>query len=140
MQGNNVMHNVGIASQIGSYSDAVEIAQPARLLILSGTPGLRQDGHLSQSFEEQADEAWKNVFALLDHAGMCVQNLVKVTQYLVREEDIHRYPAIRSKWLGEHRPASMLSVVPALVRPDFLIEIEVIAAAPAKIIEADKGA
>jgi enamine deaminase RidA (YjgF/YER057c/UK114 family) len=56
--------------------------------------------------------------------------LVKVSQYVTRAEDIVRYPPIRSKWLGEHRPASMLSITPGLVRPEFLIEIEVIAAAP----------
>jgi enamine deaminase RidA (YjgF/YER057c/UK114 family) len=58
------------------------------------------------------------------------ENLVKVTQYLTREEDIALYSPIRSRWLGDYRPASMLSVIPALVRPEFLIEIEAIAAAP----------
>jgi enamine deaminase RidA (YjgF/YER057c/UK114 family) len=139
MQNTNLMHNAGIASQIGSYSDAAEVAQPGRLLILSGTPGLRPDGYLPESFEDQADEAWRNVLSLLAHAGMGAQHLVKVTQYLVHPEDIHRYSAIRAKWLGAHKPASMLSVVPALVRPDFLIEIEVIAAAPTAPTEAGKG-
>jgi 2-iminobutanoate/2-iminopropanoate deaminase len=126
----NIIHDIGIASQIGKYSDAVEVAEPGRLLFLSGTPGLTDDGHLPASFEEQADQAWKNVFALLERAGMGPQHLVKVSQYVTRAEDIVRYPPIRSKWLGEHRPASMLSITPGLVRPEFLIEIEVIATAP----------
>jgi enamine deaminase RidA (YjgF/YER057c/UK114 family) len=131
MPANNIIHDIGVAAQIGKYSDAVEVAEPSRWLILSGTPGLSRDGHLSNSFEEQADQAWSNVFDLLRHAEMGPENLVKVTQYLVRKEDIALYPPIRSKWLGDHRPASMLSVIPALVRPEFLIEIEVIATAPA---------
>ena len=44
--------------------------------------------------------------------------------------DIPLYPPIRSKWLGDYRPASMLLVIPALVRPEFFIEIEVLAVAP----------
>jgi 2-iminobutanoate/2-iminopropanoate deaminase len=67
---------------------------------------------------------------------MGAQDVVKVTQYLVREEDIRRYAPIRSKWLGEHRPASMLSIVPSLVRPEILIEIEVIAASSADTTKA----
>jgi 2-iminobutanoate/2-iminopropanoate deaminase len=100
-----------------------------RTLFLSGTPGLTKDGHLPESFEEQAEQAWKNVAALLEEAGMGVGDLVKVSQYLTRAEDIARYPPIRAKWLGDHRPASMLLVIPALVRPEFLIEIEAFAVA-----------
>jgi enamine deaminase RidA (YjgF/YER057c/UK114 family) len=40
-----------------------------------------------------------------------------------------RFSPIRARWLGDNRPASMLVVVPALVRPEFLIEIEAYAAA-----------
>ena len=61
-------------------------------LFLSGTPGLSPDGHLSDCFEEQSDQAWRNVFELLEHAGMGRENLVEVTQYLVRQEHM---PSIR---------------------------------------------
>jgi enamine deaminase RidA (YjgF/YER057c/UK114 family) len=105
--------------------------RPERLLFLSGTPGLTPDGHLPETFEGQAEQAWKNVIALLKQAGMGPEHLVKISQYLVRPEDIALYPPIRSKSLGDNRPASMLVVVPGLVRPDILIEIEAYAAAPA---------
>lgn len=125
----NIIHDIGIAAQIGKYSDAVELAGSGRLLFLSGTPGLTTDGRLRETFEEQAEQAWKNVFALLAHADMGPQHLVKVSQYLVRPDDIPHYGPIRLKWLGDHRPASMLVVIPRLVRPGFLIEIEAYAAA-----------
>ena len=127
----NTIHDIGVAAHIGKYSDSVESACPGRLLFLSGTPGLTPDGYLPESFVEQADQAWKNVFALLDRAGMRPEHLVKVSQYLVRAEDLALYPPIRSKWLKDNRPASMLVIVPGLVRPDILIEIEAYAVAPA---------
>jgi 2-iminobutanoate/2-iminopropanoate deaminase len=127
---NNIVHDIGVASQIGKYSDAIETPADGRQLFLSGTPGLTLDGYLSKGFEEQAEQAWRNVFALLKLANMGPQHLVKVTQYLTRSEDVALYPPIRLRWLGEHRPASMLVVVPGLVRPDFLIEIEATAVAP----------
>jgi enamine deaminase RidA (YjgF/YER057c/UK114 family) len=64
---------------------------------------------LPESFVEQADQAWKNVFALLEQAGMRPEHLVKVSQYLTRAEDLALYPPIRSNWLKGNRPASMLS-------------------------------
>jgi enamine deaminase RidA (YjgF/YER057c/UK114 family) len=125
----NIAHDIGVARQIGKYSDAVEVPGNARLLFLSGTPGLGPNGELSPNFEEQAEQAWRNVAAALEKAGMKIENLVKITQYVVRQEDLAVYRTIRERALGGHRPASMLSVVVALPRPDFLIEIEACAAA-----------
>ena len=127
----NTIHDIGIASLIGKYSDAVEAPASGRLLFLSGTPGLAPCGELPSTFEGQAEQAWKNIMEILDRAGMGPEHLVKVSQYLVRAEDIPHYTKIRSKWLGNNRPAFMLAIVPGLVRPDILIEIEAYAVAPA---------
>ncbi len=123
-------HDIGIARQIGTYSDGVEISHAGKLLFSSGTPGLAPGGDLPETFEEQAEQAWRNILRLLESAGMGVQHLVKIVQYLVRPEDVRPYGAIRARVLGEHRPASMLMIVKALPRPDFLIEIEIYAAMP----------
>jgi len=126
----NRIHDIGIAKQIGKYSDAVEVPLLGRLLMTSGTPGLTPDGDLPKTFEGQAEQAWRNVLAALEKAGMSVQNLVKIVQYLVRAADIPAYAEVRARMLQGHRPASMLSVVAALPRPEFLIEIEAYAVAP----------
>ncbi len=59
---------------------------------------------------------------------MGVVDIVKVTQYLIRAEDIPTYAKVRSRFLGEARPASMLLVIPQLVWPEILVEIEITAA------------
>lgn len=59
---------------------------------------------------------------------MTVSNIVKVSQYLTRAEDIPAYRKVRTRFLGSARPASMLLVIPQLVRPEFLLEVEIIAA------------
>ncbi|HYL62592.1 MAG TPA: RidA family protein [Candidatus Methylomirabilis sp.] len=122
--------DIGIASQIGKYSDAIEITRRARWLFTSGTPGLTPDGHLPATFELQAEQAWKNILLILQRGGMGPENLVKIVQYLARSEDLAAYAPIRARFLGDCRPASMLLVAAALPRPDFLIEIEATAAAP----------
>jgi enamine deaminase RidA (YjgF/YER057c/UK114 family) len=125
-------HDVGVARQIGTYSDAIEVAPGQRWLFSAGTPGLTADGTLPPDIAGQAEIAWTHILAMLDRAGMTVHHLVKVTHYLLREADIPAYTAVRQRFLGDARPASMLLVVPALVRPGFLLEIEFCAAAPAR--------
>ncbi len=120
--------NVGVARQIGTYSDGVETSPSARWVFTAGTPGLMPDGTYPAGIVAQAEQAWKNVLAILAQADMGVQDLVKVTHYLVRDEDIKDYVAVRARYLGHARPASMLLVVPGLVKPEILVEIEAIAA------------
>lgn len=122
------IHDIGVASRIGRYSDAVEVGPNARWLFTSGTPGLPASGELPSDIEGQTELAWKNIGELLAKAGMTMSDIVKVTQYLTREEHIQAYAQVRNRFLGDARPASMLSVVPQLVWPEMLVEVEIVAA------------
>ena len=124
----HTVHNIGIAAQIGAYSDAVEVKPNLRWLLTSGTPGLSQAGDLPEDISGQSELAWEHVIRMLDQASMTVSDIVKVTQYLTRAEDVRAYGNVRGRFLGDARPASMLLVIDELVRPDFLVEIEIVAA------------
>jgi 2-iminobutanoate/2-iminopropanoate deaminase len=124
----NRQHMTGVAARIGKYSDAVEVAGGSRLTFLSGTPGLPPDGELPDGIAAQAEQAWANVVAALTKAGMDVADLVKITQYLTDPDDVAAYAEVRSRYLGDARPASMLVIVPSLVWPDMLVEIDGVAA------------
>jgi len=122
------IHDIGVAARIGTYSDSVETAPNQRWLFTSGTPGMDGTGQLPPDITAQAELAWSNILKMLEKAGMSVHDLVKITQYLVRTEDIPAYAKVRARVLGDARPASMMMVVAALPRPDFLLEIEAVAA------------
>lgn len=124
----NSIHDIGVARQIGAYSDAIEVGLGARWLYTAGTPGMTLNGDLPGDFIEQAELAWSHIAAMLTKADMTVHDLVKVTQYLVRASDIADYAKVRSRALDGARPASMLMVVAALPQPEFLLEIEAVAA------------
>ena len=124
----NRLLNIGVAHKIGTYSDGAEVPADAKLAFVSGTPGMLPDGTFPKGITAQSEQAWKNVLAILAQAGMGVKDLVKVTHYLVRQEDIKEYVAVRARFLGDARPASMLLVVPGLVKPEILVEIEAYAA------------
>jgi enamine deaminase RidA (YjgF/YER057c/UK114 family) len=127
---NHLIHDIGIARQIAAYSDAIEVKPNLRWLMTSGTPGLSHTGDLPNDITGQAELAWEHVVRMLQQASMTVADIVKVTQYLTRAEDIPAYGRVRTRFLGDARPASMLLVIPQLVRPEFLVEVEIIAAKP----------
>ena len=126
----HTIHDIGVASQIGSYGDAIGVNPNLRWLMTSGTPGLSARGDLPKDITGQAELAWQHVIGLLEKADMTVADIVKVTQYLTRADDIAAYATVRSRVLGQVRPASMLLVIPQLVWPEILVEVEIIAAKP----------
>jgi enamine deaminase RidA (YjgF/YER057c/UK114 family) len=119
--------DAGIARQIGHYADAVRVPAGYDLILVSGTPGLAPDGSLPGDMTGQATQAWQNIEATLNQAGANLGDIVSVRQWLTSAEDLRAYVQVRSRFIT-HEPAFMLGVIPGLVRPDFLIEIEVMAA------------
>jgi 2-iminobutanoate/2-iminopropanoate deaminase len=124
----NIPHDVGVARQIGTYSDAVEVPGGARWLLTSGTPGLALNGQLPSDIAGQAELAWTHIVAILKSADMTVHDIVKITQFLLHASFIPDYVKVRSRFLGTARPASTLLVVPQSIRPEFLLEVEALAA------------
>jgi 2-iminobutanoate/2-iminopropanoate deaminase len=124
----HTIHNIGVSSQIGAYSDAIETGPNLRWLLTSGTPGLSIGAELPSDIAGQAEFAWEHIVRMLEKARMTASDIVKVTQYLTRAEDISAYAAVRTRFLGDARPASMLLVIPQLVWPEILVEVEVLAA------------
>jgi 2-iminobutanoate/2-iminopropanoate deaminase len=118
-----------IAPPAATYSHGVEIGPNARWLYVAGQVGTRPDGMtIDPNIEGQAEQAWRNVVATLEGAGMNIKNLVKVTSFLTRPQDIPAYAKVRDRFLGDARPATTMVVVQALARPSFLIEVEATAA------------
>jgi len=114
----NRIINAGVAHHVGSYSDAVEISAAKRIIYVSGTPGIDDNsGRLPESFAEQADLAWKNIVRIHAEADIGVEDIVKLTQHLIRRDDLTAYRDIRTKYLGTCAPASMLTFLPELVWP-----------------------
>ena len=125
----HTIHDIGVASQIGSYSDAIEAKPNLRWLMTSGTPGLTVNGDgLPKDVTGQAELAWQHIVGILGKADVTVSDIVKVTQYLTRADDIAAYAKVRTRYLGQARPAAMLLVIPQLVWPEILVEVEIIAA------------
>jgi 2-iminobutanoate/2-iminopropanoate deaminase len=129
--------DTGIARQIGHYADAVRVPAGHDQILVSGTPGLAPDGSLPSDVTGQATQAWQNIQTTLSQVGASLSDIVSVRQWLTSAEDIRAYVEVRNKFIT-HKPAALLGVIPGLVRPDFLIEVEVVAAVPAGKVKGDQ--
>ena len=78
----------------------------------------------------QTRKTMENIALLLNEAGSCMDHVCRIVVYLVdiryREEVYQEM----GKWLKGVYPCSTGLVVPALARPDWLVEIEVSAVIP----------
>ncbi|HET7339791.1 MAG TPA: RidA family protein [Candidatus Dormibacteraeota bacterium] len=115
---------------LGLYSHQIELQEPGRWVVMAGQVGRMRDGTLPSDPIEQLSVALENVRHNLEAAGLGVQDVVKVTWYLVGEIDDARRREVIAGWLGEHRPTSTLIYVAALVAPEYRVEVDVWAFAP----------
>src|SRR3977135_1962611 len=123
------MHNPrSVAAPIGTNSHGVEVTRGARWRHVAGQIGVRPDGSVPATIEEQTEVVWQNILAVLADAGMGIGDVVKITSFLTRLENFPKFAQVRARYLGSHRPASTLLVISSLARPEFLVEVEAIAA------------
>ena len=118
-----------IAPPAAQYAHAILTTGSGRWLHTSGVVPTRPDGSVPASIEDQAEVVWANISAMLAEAEMSVNDIVSVTTYAVVGQPLAGVMAARDRVLGDHRAASTLVTVPALARPEWLMEIAVIAAA-----------
>lgn len=124
-----VMRNPdGVPPPFSDYSLAVEAPPEARWLHISGQVGVTPEGRLVEGARGQMEQCWRNILTILADAEMLPGSLIKVTAYLTRREDVGLYREVRDAMLQEARPASTLVVVAGLANPDWLVEIEAVAA------------
>ena len=118
-----------VAGPFSTYSHGVEAPPGMRWLHVSGQVAVDSQGNTPDDFDAQAALAFRNLGAVLASAGMSARDLVKVTVYLTRLDDLQALRAARDHFQGDARPASTLVVVQSLARPEWRVEIEAIAAA-----------
>ena len=122
----------GIAPPFGQYSHGVAVPAGWRLVLTSGQLGLGADGGVPRDVEDQAAICFANIGAILAEAGAGQADVVRLNAYVTRRADFAGYMAARDAWLaGTGRlPASTLMIVSGFTRPEFLVEVEAIAAVP----------
>lgn len=118
----------GMAAPQAAYSHGALVTAGSDLLFVAGQLGVKPDGLLGVGFDEQAEWAFRNVVTVLESQGMSPANLVKIQMFITEVEQRVPLQAAIKKAFGDAKPVSTLLVVKSLARPEFLIEVEAVAA------------
>lgn len=119
-----------VPNQLPPVSHYCHVVRAGNLIWVSGAVGVRPDGSIPDSVAEQAETALANIDACLKAAGASAEHVVKVNVYLTDIDDRAAINPARQRYFGEHRPASTLVGVAALVLPALKVEIEAQAVLP----------
>jgi enamine deaminase RidA (YjgF/YER057c/UK114 family) len=115
------------------YSQIVDVSA-GRIIFIAGQTALDADGRLvgKDDFAAQAEQVFRNLGIALQAAGCSAADLVKLTVFLTDMGNLAPYREARNRFFASvtppAAPAITLVEVSKLYGPDFMIEIEAIAA------------
>jgi enamine deaminase RidA (YjgF/YER057c/UK114 family) len=123
-----------------TYTQVVEVTGPGRTVYISGQLATGRDGGLvSRDFRAQALQVFENLKAALAAVGATFKDVVKVNSYLA---DIAHLPTLREVRAGYLNaaalPASTTLGGSSFAREGALLEVEVVAALPARAATASE--
>ena len=114
-------------------NDLCQAVRAGNMVFLRGQVG--QDLETRESIgigdaAAQTEQAMKNVKQLLEEAGSKLEDICKITVYLT--DPRYREPVYRTigKWLKGVFPVSTGLIIDGLARPEWVMEIDVIAVIP----------
>jgi reactive intermediate/imine deaminase len=122
-----------IAPPIGSYSHAVRVeTADGAWIYVSGQLALDQEGSLVGvgSLRAQTERVYENLSAVLHANGAGFEHVVKLQTFFTTLDDLAASREVRARYLPEEPPASTAVMVAALVLPDALIEVDLVAVVP----------
>jgi enamine deaminase RidA (YjgF/YER057c/UK114 family) len=117
------------AKPVANYKMATR-RESGQLLYVSGQVAWDTNGNIvgKGDVRTQARQVFQNLRQVLQAAGGDLKDLMKITTYITKIEDLPAVAEARSEVFQGELPASTLIVVKSLFHPDFLLEVEGIAA------------
>lgn len=102
------------------------------LVLTSGQLPLAADGTVPEGAQAQAALVFANIDAILAEGGTSKAHVLRINAYVTDRAHMAGYMAARDAWLADAGvlPASTLMIVSGFTRPEFLVEIEVMALRP----------
>ena len=106
--------------------------QVGELLFISGNVANDSNGNLvgPGDCEAQSKQVMANIRAIASAAGASMEDVVKITCFLTDVNDYAAYGRVRSETFPKDPPASSTVIVAALVRPEYLVEVEAVVRVP----------
>ena len=122
-----------VAAPIGSYSQSVRVeTADATWIYVSGQIAIDVGGNLvgPGDVRAQTRQVFENLKAILEANGATFADVVKIGTYLTTLDDLAGMREVRGEYLTAEPPTSTAVQVVALVVPEALIEIDLVAVMP----------
>ena len=116
-----------VAGELEPVSHYCHVVKAGGVIWLSGMVGMKVDGTIPEGTVEQFQIALKTIDTCLRQAGGKPNQIVKVQVFMTDISERASINPIRIEYFGEHKPASTLVEVSALVDPRMKVEIEAVA-------------
>lgn len=112
------------------YSHGISVPAGEQLVFVSGQLGIDAAGVVPADCAGQARVCFDNIAAILREAGLGLEHIVRINAYVTGREHLPAYMGVRNGLFAAPFPASTLMIVSGFARPEFVVEIEAIAAGP----------
>lgn len=122
-----------VAAPIGTYSHSVRVETSDGIFIyVSGQIASDRDGNLvaPNDLPAQTVQVFENLRAILEANGASFADVIKLQTYFTTLDGLAESREVRSRYLPAELPASTAVQVVALVVPDAVIEVDVVAVVP----------
>ena len=117
-----------LPAPLANYAHAVAVEGARTLVFCSGQLAVDGAGRVPEGVEAQAELCFANIAVLLGEAGLGLSDVVRVNAYVTDRADMAGYMKVRDAAFAPPPPASTLMIVSGFTRPEFRVEIEVVAA------------
>jgi 2-iminobutanoate/2-iminopropanoate deaminase len=119
-----------ISKPFTNYAHVVTVEGAKKLVFCAGQVAADVNGKVlpPDNFAAQANMVMKNLKAALAAGGAKLSDVTKITIYICNPHDVPKARGILFDYFGKHPPGSTLCILRGLANPNFLLEIEAIAA------------
>jgi enamine deaminase RidA (YjgF/YER057c/UK114 family) len=119
-----------ISKPFTNYAHVVTVEGAKKLVFCAGQVAADVKGNVlpPDNFDAQTKMVMKNLKAALAAGGAKLSDVTKVTIYICNPHDVPKARGILFDYFGKHPPGSTLCILRGLANPNFLLEIEAIAA------------
>ena len=114
-----------------AFSQGTIMPAGSRILYVGGQNGVGPNGRVvGDTIEAQTEQALHNVLAVLAAAGATQEDVAKMNIHIIEGTDVNAgFGASLAVW-GANPTAITVVSVPSFANPDFLVEIDAVAAMP----------
>lgn len=118
----------GMAPPFSNYSHGVLVPAGCDLVFCSGQLAVAPDLSIPEGAAAQSRLCFDNIGRILGEAGMGFSDVVRINAFVTDRAHMADYMAVRNALFAKPYPASTLVIVGGFSRPEFVVEVEVVAA------------